>query len=278
MNQKFLFLSLIFSLFYLNIFGQDGKLNKAKESLKEEKSTTNNVKSSRSSTSSNTRLFDENTNPFVQIFGYIFAYTAYGLAFETPFERNGRMHDAEISKFPYQKASHGNFIYTDSINYNLTRFEIYNHFFIENSNLSGNDFGVEFRFLKRFSMDVNYTTFSEKINGQKDSFDMFSAMLKYYRIRTQRFDAWFGLGVRSVFNDVKKNGFLLGFGGEIFVAKPFSLTASHKWTSLNNQSVNNTKLLLKYHINNYRITSGYEFYKLGVSEINAFSLGVEASF
>ncbi|MDP5092548.1 MAG: hypothetical protein NWQ17_04525 [Polaribacter sp.] len=278
MNQKFLFLSLIFSLFYLNIFGQDGKLNKAKESLKEEKSTTNNVKSSRSTTSSNTRLFDENTNPFVQIFGYIFAYTAYGLAFETPFERNGRMHDAEISKFPYQKASHGNFIYTDSINYNLTRFEIYNHFFIENSNLSGNDFGVEFRFLKRFSMDVNYTTFSEKINGQKDSFDMFSAMLKYYRIRTQRFDAWFGLGVRSVFNDVKKNGFLLGFGGEIFVAKPFSLTASHKWTSLNNQSVNNTKLLLKYHINNYRITSGYEFYKLGVSEINAFSLGVEASF
>lgn len=277
MNIKLLYISFLLLLISLNGFSQDGKLNKAKESLKEEKSTpSRNVKTSTST--SNRTLFEDTVNPFVQIFGFIFAYTAYGIVFESPWEQNGRMHDAEISMFPYQKSTFGNFIYTDSINYKLTRFDIYNHFFIENSNLYGNDFGVDFRFLKRFSLDVNYTTFSEKVDGQKDSFDMLSAMLKYYRIRTQRFDAWFGLGFRSVFNDVHKTRFLVGFGGEIFIAKPISLSASHKWATFNNQSVNNTNLHLKYYHKNYRIISGFEQYKLGVSKINAFSLGVEASF
>jgi hypothetical protein len=107
---------------------------------------------------------------------------------------------------------------------------------------------------------------------------MFSAVLKYHRIRTQRFDAWFGLGFRHIFNDVNKTRFLIGIGGEIFIANPVSLVASHKWATVNSQSVRNTKLLVKYNIKNYRIATGYEQYKLGVSKINAFSIGLEASF
>ena len=86
------------------------------------------------------------------------------------------------------------------------------------------------------------------------------------------------MGVRRIFNDVNETRFLIGFGGEIFIAKPISLVASHKWATVNSQSVRNTKLLLKYNINNYRIAAGYGGYKLGVSKINAFSIGVEASF
>lgn len=277
MNIKLLYILLLLLFLSSNGFSQEGKLDKAKESLKQEKTTiSKNVRTSKST--SDRALFEDNVNPFVQIFGYIFAYTAYGIAFESPFERNGRMHNAEIAKFPYQKSTHGNFIYTDSINYNLTRFDVYNHFFIENRNLYGNDFGVDFRFLKRFSLDVHYTTFSEKINNQNDSFDMFSAMLKYYRIRTQRFEAWFGLGFRKIFNDVDKTRFLVGFGGEIFIANPISFSVSHKLATFNNQSVNNTQLYVKYHLKNFRMISGYEHYKLGVSKINAFSMGVEASF
>ena len=63
-----------------------------------------------------------------------------------------------------------------------------------------------------------------------------------------------------------------------FVVKPISLKASHKWATINSQSVRNTKLLLKYHAENYRIAAGYAHYKLVVSKINTFSIGVEASF
>lgn len=282
MHKKLLVLSILFTLFSFCSFSQEGKLDKAKESLKSSNSSANVVKtSSKSSKTSLTAANNTSTgieNPFARIVWYIAAYTVYGVVFESPWEMKGRMSTAEIAHYPYEKPFHGNFIYTNTTNYNITRFDFYNHFLIESKNLYGNDIGVDFKFLKRFALDINYTTFSENVNNKRDSFNMFSTLLKYHRIRTQRFDAWFGLGFRHVFNDVKETRFLMGFGGEIFIAKPISLVASHKWATINRESVRNTKLLLKYNINNYRISSGYEHYKLGVSKINAFSIGVEASF
>jgi hypothetical protein len=286
MQKKLIVLSLLFFIFYCPVYSQGGTLEKAKESLK---STSSNASSGASiiKNKKGSRTLSENDEDndasffsliFRDILWGIAKYTVYGVAIESTFEREGRMHSAEISNYPYKEATYGNFVYTDATNYNITRFDVYNHFLIENKKLYGNDFGVDFRFLKRLALDVNYTTFQENINGKKDSFNMFSTLLKYHRIRTQRFDAWFGLGFRHIFNAVNKTRFLLGFGGEIFVTKPLSLIASYKWATVNSQSVRNTKLLLKYHVKNYRIAAGYAHYKLGVSKINAFSIGVEASF
>jgi hypothetical protein len=282
MLKKTVILSLLFTFICFHSFSQEGKLEKAKESLKITNSSgsagTISAKSSNSSPTTRNNDVSGIENPFARIIWYVAAYTVYGVVFEFPWEMKGRMSAAEISNYPYKEAKYGNFVYTDATNYNITRFDFYNHFLIESKNVYGNDFGVDFRFLKRFALDINYTTFAEKINGNRDAFNMFSTLLKYHRIRTQRFDAWFGLGFRRIFNDVNKTRFLIGFGGEIFIAKPISLVASHKWATVNSQSVRNTKLLLKYNINNYRIATGYEHYKLGVSKINAFSIGVEASF
>jgi hypothetical protein len=273
---------LFFAFICFQNFSQDGKLGKAKESLKTTKSSgsvgTNSAKRANSSSTKRNNDASGIENPFAKIICYVAAYTVYGAVFESPWEMKGRMSTAEISNYPYKEAKYGNFVYTDATNYKIARFDVYNHFLIESKNVYGNDFGVDFRFLKRFALEINYTTFSEKINGNRDAFNMFSTLLKYYRIRTQRFDAWFGLGFRRIFNDVKETRFLVGFGGEIFIVKPISLEASHKWATVNSQSVRNTKLLLKYNIHNYRIATGYEHYKLGVSTISAFSIGLEASF
>jgi hypothetical protein len=285
-QKKVFVLSMLFFTFYCPGYSQGGKLENAKESLKSTHSNatfnSSTTKIKRTSVVSSSNNDDTNTSFFDLIFRDILwgiaKYTVYGVAIESSFEREGRMHSAKISNYPYKEAKYGNFIYTDAINYNITRFDVYNHFLIESKNLYGNDFGVDFRFLKRFALDVNYTTFLESIKGEKDSFNMFSTLLKYHRIRTQRFDVWFGLGFRHVFNDVNITRLLIGFGGEVFVTKPISLVASHKWATINSQSVRNTKLLLKYHFKNYRIAAGYAHYKLGVSKINAFSIGIEASF
>lgn len=270
-------LRIVYLLFIISFhsFSQSGKLEKGKKSLK----TTNSTKSSSKRTTSVSRNSNNNIqNPFIKILSYVAAYTVYGIAFETPFEFNGRMHDAEIAHFPYENSAHGNFIYTNKTDYSIARFDVYNRFLIENKNLYGNQIGVDFRFFKRFSMDVNYVSFVEKINGNKDSFNMYAALLKYHRIRTQKLDMWFGLGATHVANNVDKTGFTFGVGAEWFIAKPISLLLSHKATSINNNSINDTKVLLKYHLKNYRISTGYENYKLGDSKINTFSIGVEASF
>lgn len=281
MHKRLLFTFLIIGSISLHSFSQEGKLDKGKQSLKttnSSSSTSKNSSKTSNSSTSDTSLFDDDVNPFLQIFGYIFAYTAYGVLIESPFEKEGRMHSAEISNYAYQENHYGNFIYTDSTNYNITRFDISNNFVIENRNLYGNNFGLNFKFLKRFALDVDYLYLTENVNGTNDSFSLYAALLKYYRIRTQRFEAWFGLGIMRVGSDVDKNGFGLGFGAELFVAKPISIDFGHKWTNINQQEVNKTKVLLKYHLKNYQISSGYEHFKIGVSKINAFSFGVGASF
>jgi opacity protein-like surface antigen len=277
MCKKILLISLFLFSFSNILVSQEGKLDKGKKSLKDQKSTGNKGKRT-SKTSSSTHNDPPIENPLARILWFAFAYTAYGVVIETPWEFNGSMHDAEISNYPYKEHRYGNFIYTDSTNYNITRFDVTNNFVRENGNLYGNNLGVNFRFLKRFALELEHLYLSEKVNNTTDNFSLYSALLKYYRIRTQRFDAWFGLGVMHVGNDVDKTGFGLGFGAELFVAKPISIDFSHKWTSINQQEVHKTKLLLKYHIKNYHISSGYEHFKIGVSKIKAFSIGVGARF
>lgn len=279
MFKKLLVAILIFSL-NTSLFSQNEKLEKGKTSLKTTNSSNSGGSKSIKRSTSRSSVSNDNDfkNPFVGILWGIFGYTVYGVLVESPWEMDGRMHDAEISNYAFKEKNYGNFVYTDSTNYNITRFDITNNFVVENSNLYGNNLGVNFRFLKRFAIDVDYLYLTENTNGKRDSFSLYSALLKYHRMRTQRFDAWFGLGMMHVGNDVNKTGFGLGVGAEAFIAKPISIDFSHKWTNINNQEVHKTKLLLKYHIKNYQISSGYEHYKIGVSKINAFSVGIGASF
>lgn len=282
MKRIFILITFLFTV-NLASFAQKGKLEKGKESLKESTSTTTT-----SSTTATTKRTGRRTTTvdnessfrsfFAGLFIDLFAYTAYGVAIESPFELNNRMHDAELANYPYKDPFYGNFTYTDSIDYNVTRFDITNNFVIENSNLYGNNFGVDFRFLRRFGLEFDYLSLTEKVNDKRDQFSLYSALINYHRIRTQKLDAWFGLGAMHVGSDVNKTGFGIGLGAEWFVAKPISLKFSHKWTNINSNEVNNTKLLMKYHLKNYHISSGYEGFKIGVSKINTFSMGVGASF
>lgn len=279
MLQKLLFSIVFLFGIQINSFAQDGKLDKGKESLKTSNSSGNNGKttSKASNNGRNTRNNDLE-NPFARIIWSIAAYTFYGIVIESPFEKEGKMHDAEIAHYPYELVSQGNFIYTDSTNYNITRVDVLSTFVIENKNLYGNNLDVNFRFLKRFAFGLDYLYLTEKIEDNRDSFALYSALLKYHRIRAQRFDAWFGLGIMHVASTVNKSGFGMGVGAQWFVKKPVSLNFSHKWTNINQQEIHKTKFLLNYHLKNYQISSGYEHFKIGVSKIGAFSLGVGASF
>jgi hypothetical protein len=209
---------LLFTFYYCG-YSQEGKLEKAKESLNSTHSNASTAKNKRVSCASSSNEDEMNTSFFALFFRDILwgiaKYTVYGVALESTFERGGSMHSAEISHYPYKEASYGNFIYTDTTNYNITRFGVYTYFLVENRSL----YGVDFRFLKRFVLDVNYTTFQENIKGKKDSFNMFPTLLKYQRIRTQRFDAWFGIGFRHIFKDVNKAKLLLGFWRGNFCGK-----------------------------------------------------------
>lgn len=263
-------------IFTITCFSQEGKLEKAKKSLTEETNSNNGYTQS---TSSGTReSFISSGNIFIDVIGTIAFYLTYGIIIESPMEMNTKMHDAEISQYPYKVQKSGNYLYTDSINYKLTRFDISNNFLIENKYLYGNDLAIDFRFLKRMGIEVDYLQLFEKVENMTDKLSVFSAMINYHRVRTQRLDIWFGLGALYVGNTVKKTGFSYGVGGEWFIKNPISLLVSYKGAVLNQKPVNKTKILLKFHLKNFHIASGYQHFTFGVTSINAFSMGAGASF
>ncbi|MCD6543427.1 MAG: hypothetical protein J7K34_02855 [Flavobacteriaceae bacterium] len=275
MKTLFVIFILLF-IFSTTCFSQEGKLNKAKKSLTEETDT--NIGYTQSTSSSTNGNIISSGNIFIDIIGTIAFYLSYGILIESPPEMNTKMHGAEISEYPFKIAKSGNYLYTDSTNYKLARFDISNNFIIENKNLYGNDLNIDFRFLKRMGIEVDYLQLFEKVGGITDKLSIFSAMVNYHRVRTQRVDFWFGLGAMYVGNTVKKVGFSYGIGGEWFIKKPISLMVSYKGSSINQQAVNKTKILLKYHLKNYHISSGYQHFTIGVTSINAFSLGAGVSF
>ena len=283
MIKNILLIFVFFFALQCNSYAQDGKLNKAKESVKSSNSSSTTTRSSNTNNSRRSSRARRTRNTdfiFTEFFFRLFAYTTYGVLVETPMEYDGRMHIADISEYPYQDLAHGNFIYADSLarNYKRVRLDVYNHFLLESKNLYGNDFGLEFRFLKRFSLEGNYLQFIEKVNGQTDYFTLYTVMAKYHRIRTERFEAWYGLGATHIANDVGETGVTLGLGAELYVKKPISVAVSYKAAFINNNRVNNTKLLLKYHIKNYRFLTGYQHFKIGDARIKTVSVGFAASF
>ena len=271
--MKYIFLSFILFFSTISIFSQQGKLELAKESLRQSNSgnTTTEHDNNYSKSSSG-------YNPFTDLIVAIFYNITYGVAVETVFEKETKMHNAKISTHPYIFNKIGNYTYSDSINTVKTRFEITNSFVIENKNLFGNNFNTKLRFAKRFDIELGYLQLFENNNNKIDGFTLFSFMANYHRIRTQKIDLWYGIGASYVANNVDKFGFSYGVGTELFIIRPMSIVASYKGSIINDESINKFKILLNYHLKNYKIYSGYQRYILGPSKINTFSIGLGIFF
>ncbi len=276
MLRKLRIVLLLFAISFTS-FSQSGKLKKGKESVKSSSSRSTSTKKSKRNKrkSRDSNSFVEAI--FVDVILGVFEHVIPGVLFGFPGERESEMYAAKITKYPYQNLKQGNFVYKDSINFTATRFDFTNTFVIENKNLRGNNFEVNFRFLKRWALDVDYLHLIENNTGRRDSFSMYSTLLKYYRIRSEMFDAWVGFGTMHVTNDVNESGFGVGFGAEAFIVKPISIDFSLKKGFINESTLIKTKVLAKYHLKNYHISSGYEHFKIGVSKINTFSFGIGVS-
>ncbi len=213
-------------------------------------------------------------NPFIDLLYKLTFKLMYGIVVESIFERNRPTHKARITRFPYEYEGIGNFIYADSLNFSLVRLDIANHFAVENKNALVNDFNVKFRFLKRMDISMDYVQFATDFNAEKENHAQFSVLLNYHRLRSQRVDFWFGIGTTYISEDINEFGFSYGVGTEWFVKKPISIYVDIKATNLAGSTISNSKVILKYHLKKYYISSGYQHYTLRASNIDAFTIGV----
>ncbi len=137
------------------------KIDKAEESLKK----SNKTKSNQSTNYTyNNEINNDSENNFITdiiggLFIKFFAYTAYGIAFESPFEMKHKGSNSFLTKHPYKNTTTGNYSYEWNRDTEIFTTSITNKFVFETNKVYGNHLNIDMRFLKQFGFELDYLQF-----------------------------------------------------------------------------------------------------------------------
>ncbi|MBQ4801834.1 hypothetical protein J8L88_03145 [Aquimarina sp. MMG015] len=271
--KRTLFFSLLCIIISFHSFGQ-GKLEKAEKGLT--KSSNYYSSSSRSRTSSSSSYEDNSLwGGLAMVFIEMGLYATYYGLIESPTEKEHLASNAFITKYPYHSSNRGNYAYNWDGDTNLSRITLTNRFVAENNELYGNHINADFRFLKRVSIEADYLQLWENNTFFGDnSLATFTFLAKYHRVRTEKFNAYWGMGATYIAGDVKELGFTYAIGAEYFFAKPLSIELNYNQSLINTRSSDKFNALLNYHINQFKFNGGYEYLRIGGIGFSTFSVGL----
>lgn len=269
-------------IFFSKNYGQ-GKIDKAEESLKKNERTekTSSNKSSKSFYTSNITDFEGHflTHLVGGLFIQLFAYTAYGIVIESPFEMAHKANKAVLTPYPYKNSNRGNYSYEWNDDSEIFTTTISNLFVFENNKVYGNHLNMDMRFLKRIGLELDYLQlWEENPNFGNNALAIYTVLAKYNRVRTEKFNAWWGLGTAYIDGDIDQLGFTYALGAELFFIKPFSIESNFNQTFINGNAINKFNALLNYHKKHYEVSLGYENLKLGDISFSNFATGFGISF
>ncbi|TYA70028.1 hypothetical protein [Seonamhaeicola marinus] len=257
------------------------KIRKAEESLKKENNTT------KVSTQSGGRVSNDDDSlgeaivkeTFGGLAVAIFYYTAYGILVEMPFEKTTPSSRAILNKHPYFNTENGNYSYEWNDNSAVGRATLSSRYIFENSILDGHHLNLGLRFYNKLALKLDYLQLWENNpNFGHDELAIYTALLKYHRVRTKKLDVWWGVGASYADGAVDDFGFTFGLGAEAFFAKPISLESNFNHTSVNGNSITKFNALINYYLKQFKISGGYERLKIGSQKFSMPSLGLGVSF
>lgn len=281
MTKNHTFLVLI--MFLISAIGNSqSKIEKAEKSLIEKEAENSTIRSNSNPRDSNNNANSENgffAEVLSGLFVQVFAYTIYGIAIESPFETQYRASNAYLNKFPYFNSKKGNYTYEWNEDTPIFRSLLSLKYISENSRIKGSHLNIDTHFLKRFGLEADYLQLWENNpHFGTDNLAIYTLLAKYHRVRTEKFNAYWGLGTSYIDGEVNQFGFTYGLGAEWFISKPISLEANFNQTLINEKNVNKFNALINYHLKQYKFNGGYEHLKIGNQNFSNISLGMGVFF
>ena len=274
-NSIKIILLLMFFIISFDGFSQD-KIEKSKNELKKNSKSTDRHSRNHSRNSSGSLGGDDSFGNLIvrgiaEGFMFITYYTAIG-------NYGGEDHlHSNLTNYPYYNGISGNYENADSVSIKIKflRFDLEDKLLYCNENLFGNHLKFKIRPFQYFYLQTDFIQLSEfnRIRRDYSNLSLFAFNLCYDRIRFERINFGWTLGLNYLGNDVQKTGFSYGLNGDLFIAKNFSLYSSMKWCSINDEHVNVFEVQWKYHLRKCFITLGYEHLKIGSPNYDFISAG-----
>jgi hypothetical protein len=271
-------IKIIFLFFIANSISSfsQSKIERSKKDLTRESKTDSSIKKNKtgsySSRSSDDDSFQkEITYVLLKGFVYLTYYSTIG-------NYNNENHlQSNLTNYPYQNNLSGNFENPDAISptTNYLRIDLEDQILLGHTNLYGNHLKAKIRPYHYFYVQTDLYTLIEYNKDEKNysNLSLLNINLCYDRIRFERFNLGWTLGLNYIGNDIKKTGFTYGLNADVFLSKPYSLYGSIKWSSINNAPVNEIELKCRYHKKQYFLSGGYEHLKIGTPTYDFLSVG-----
>lgn len=246
-----------------------GRLEKSKEKLASKKSTEYRNSSSTEKKGKQRRNRESN-GLVVDLIAEVGFYAFYGVVI-------GSTEYRSLTPYPYYKDSIGEYLKGDLEDSKRSLFKISANQLFDRG-VNGIELNANYRVLPILGIESSHLSFTENSLAGRERLDISSILLKYYRIRENNFSFWWGIGTTYVANEVDTWGFTYSIGTEIFPFKPVSLHSSYKQSFINNASIEEFKIHLKYHIKKAAVYTGYHANLLANEKVNGIVFGAEYTF
>lgn len=163
----------------------------------------------------------------------------------------------------------------DSIAKKHFRIDIQDSFLYSDSGLFGNHMEAKIRPSRYFFVQADFDQLYE-LDDAADSYDklsLFHFNVCYDRVRFEKFNFGWNIGIAYIGNEVMKGGFSYGLSAEGFMIRNFSISAAVNWSTINHKPVNTFEIGARYHIRKYFISVGLERLKIADPNYTFAGLG-----
>lgn len=259
----------------LPVFSQT-KIDQSKKELKEgsevhETETYNHQNRPRK----HRRTSDEEANPLTQLVTDIFAYATY-FAIIGNYQIEDQLYNS-VAPYPYAPGYVGNYKGYDSISQTVNRFrlDVSDQFLYNNKDLFANHLKVKIRPFHYFYFQTDYHQLMA-FDKQTDSYDHLTLLhlnVHYDRLRFEKVNLGWHIGMNYVGNDVQKAGFNMGLNTEVFIGNKISLNMAGKWGWVNQTPIQVLECQAQYHIKRTFISLGYEHLEIGSPDYDFAAIG-----
>lgn len=257
-------------------YGQE-KIEKSKEELKKSNKVEDNstIQVTQRENRERPKVENEIKKSFATVVVSIFSYASYYTVVGN-YKRENHLYN-DLSAYPYEENSPGNYVKYDSISQTTDpfRIDVENHFLYSQKNLRGNHLQLKIRPFQYFYLQTDYHQLIEKnpISQENDYLSLFHFNFNYDRLRFEKWDLGWSAGMNYIANDVQKVGFNFGVHSNAFLGKKTSFSGAANWGWINKNPVNLYDFKVKYHLKKSFIGLGYEHLKIATPTYNFVSFG-----
>ena len=201
----------------------------------------------------------------------------YGLMFGFPGER--MLYESDFSKYPYFDDFSGNYMHVEDEG-RAFQGQLTAHFQNNENTLSGGFFQLKLSPARFLTLDVNQLRLYERrrVDNQKDQLVITNFNIQYNRIRSHKFNMWWGSGLMLLDGNTLYGSPTFTTGMNIFIKKPISIQADLQLGVPQGVVTTMSQVKVNAHLERFIISAGFSGLQIGESFEGSWSIGTGVYF